>query len=112
MSDDNWNELVPWYEAFDKANNEEKNYIRLLLSNKEKLNEDARIKISTIHAAKGGESENVLLVLDNARKIREAVVKSSKKRDEEHRVWYVGVTRSKRNLYLMRAKIERHGYNL
>ena len=72
MSDDNWNELVPWYEAFDKANNEEKNYIRLLLSNKEKLNEDARIKISTIHAAKGGESENVLLVLDNARKIREA----------------------------------------
>jgi len=112
MSDDNWNELVPWYEAFDKANNEEKNYIRLLLSNKEVLNEDARIKISTIHAAKGGESENVLLVLDNARKIREAVVKSSKKRDEEHRVWYVGVTRSKRNLYLMRAKIERHGYNL
>ena len=44
MSDDNWNELVPWYEAFDKANNEEKNYIRLLLSNKEKLNEDARDK--------------------------------------------------------------------
>ena len=30
MSDDNWNELVPWFEAFDKANNEEKNYIRLL----------------------------------------------------------------------------------
>ena len=107
-----WNELVPWFEAFDKANNEEKNYIRLLLSNKEKLNEEPRIKISTIHAAKGGESENVVLVLDNARKIREAVVRSSKKRDEEHRVWYVGVTRSKKNLYLMRAKIERHGYNL
>ena len=112
MLDNNWNELLPWYEAFDKANNEEKNYIRLLLSNKENLNEEPRIKISTIHAAKGGESENVLLLLDNARKIREAVVKSSKKRDEEHRVWYVGVTRSKRNLYLMRAKIERYGYNL
>jgi len=112
MTNEDWNEIVPWYEAFDKANNEDKNYIRLLLSNKEKLNENPRIKISTIHAAKGGESENVVLVLDNARKIREAVVKSSKKRDEEHRVWYVGVTRSKRNLYLMRAKIERHGYNL
>ena len=51
-------------------------------------------------------------MLDNARKIREGVLKSSKKRDEEHRVWYVGITRSKNNLYLMRAKIERHGYNL
>jgi DNA helicase-2/ATP-dependent DNA helicase PcrA len=112
MSEDNWNELVPWYEAFDKANLEDKNYIRLLLSNKEKLTEDPRIKISTIHAAKGGECDNVILVLDNARKIREGVLKSSKKRDEEHRVWYVGITRSKNNLYLMRAKIERHGYNL
>jgi superfamily I DNA/RNA helicase len=43
---------------------------------------------------------------------KEAVLKSVKKRDEEHRVWYVGVTRSKKNLYLMRAKIERHGYQL
>jgi len=112
MSDDNWNELVPWFEAFDKANLEDKNYIRLLLSNKEKLSESPRVKISTIHAAKGGESDNVLLVLDNARKIRESVLKNVRKRDEEHRVWYVGVTRSRKNLYLMRAKIERYGYNL
>ena len=34
------------------------------------------------------------------------------KRDEEHRVWYVGATRAKNNLYLMRAKKERHGYQL
>ena len=107
-----WSRDIPWFEAFDKANFEDKNYIRLLLSNKEKLNEDPRVKVSTIHAAKGGESENVVLVLDNARKIREAVLKSVRKRDEEHRVWYVGVTRSKKNLYLMRAKIERHGYQL
>jgi DNA helicase-2/ATP-dependent DNA helicase PcrA len=112
MSDDNWNESVPWFEAFDKANLEDKNYIRLLLSNKEKLSESPRVKISTIHAAKGGESDNVLLVLDNARKIRESVLKNVRKRDEEHRVWYVGVTRSRKNLYLMRAKIERYGYNL
>ena len=74
--------------------------------------DDARIKVSTIHAAKGGECENVILVLDNAKKIREAVTKSVIKRDEEHRVWYVGCTRAKRNLYLMRAKIERKGYPL
>ena len=107
-----WVKTHPWFEAFDKAPLEEKLYIRLLLSNKENLNEYPRIKVSTIHAAKGGECENVILVLDNARKIREAVLKSIRKRDEEHRVWYVGITRSKNNLYLMRAKIERHGYNL
>jgi superfamily I DNA/RNA helicase len=31
------------------------------------------LKVSTIHAAKGGECKNVILVLDNAKKIREAV---------------------------------------
>jgi len=83
-----------------------------MLSNGEKLSDEARIKVSTIHAAKGGECENVILVLDNAKKIREATAHSIIKRDEEHRVWYVGCTRAKRNLYLMRAKIERKGYQL
>ena len=103
---------LKWFECFDNASAEDKIYIRLMLSNKEKLNDDARIKVSTIHAAKGGECKNVILVLDNAKKIREATIKSVIKRDEEHRVWYVGCTRAKRNLYLMRAKIERKGYQL
>jgi superfamily I DNA/RNA helicase len=101
-----------WFECFDNAPAEDKIYIRLMLSNKEKLSDNARIKVSTIHAAKGGECTNVILVLDNAKKIREATIKSIIKRDEEHRVWYVGCTRAKRNLYLMRAKIERKGYQL
>jgi superfamily I DNA/RNA helicase len=103
---------LKWYECFDTASADEKIYIRLMLSNGEKLSNEARIKVSTIHAAKGGECENVILVLDNAKKIREATTHSIIKRDEEHRVWYVGCTRAKRNLYLMRAKIERKGYQL
>ncbi len=103
---------LKWFECFDNAPAEDKIYIRLMLSNKEKLSDNARIKVSTIHAAKGGECTNVILVLDNAKKIREATIKSIIKRDEEHRVWYVGCTRAKRNLYLMRAKIERKGYQL
>ena len=103
---------LKWFECFDNAPADDKIYIRLMLSNKERLSDDARIKVSTIHAAKGGECENVILVLDNAKKIREAITKSIIKRDEEHRVWYVGCTRAKRNLYLMRAKIERKGYPL
>ena len=78
MSDNNWNELVPWFEAFDKANLEDKNYIRLLLSNKEKLSEHLELSIYDTRS-KGGESDNVLLVLDNARKIRESVLKNVRK---------------------------------
>ena len=67
---------------------------------------------STIHAAKGGEATNVLLILDNTKKIRDAIDKSEDKHDEEHRVWYVGVTRAKQNLYIMTARQEDKGYDI
>ena len=101
-----------WFECFDKASLEEKNYIRLMLGNKEKLDEEPRVQLSTIHAAKGGECENVILVLDNTNKIRKSTERNIKKKDEEHRVWYVGATRAKQNLYLLRSKIARKGYQL
>ena len=100
-----------WYELFN-ADPEQVLYIRQMLSNKEKLSEGARVKLSTIHSAKGGEADNVLLILDNTEKIREAIEKSPEKADEEHRVWYVGVTRTKQNLYIMAAKEDRLGYDI
>ena len=86
-----------WYEVFE-THPEESLYIRLMRQNGEELSKPARVKLSTMHAAKGGEADNVLLVLDNTKKIREAVDKDQDKRDEEHRVWYVGVTRTKQKL--------------
>ena len=80
--------------------------------NGEELSKASRVKLSTIHAAKGGEAENVLLILDNTKKIRDAVEKDQDKGEEEHRVWYVGVTRTKQNLYIMEAKQERNGYDI
>jgi DNA helicase-2/ATP-dependent DNA helicase PcrA len=83
-----------------------------MLSNEEKLSQEPRIEVSTIHAAKGGECENVIVVLDNAKKIRDSIENNIDKADEEHRVWYVGVTRTKENLYLLKPKKERYGYSL
>ena len=100
-----------WYEVF-KSDPEESLYIREMLRSEEKLNSPARVKLSTIHAAKGGEATNVLLILDNTKKIRDAVEKSQDKYDEEQRVWYVGVTRTKENLYIMTAKQEDKGYDI
>ena len=100
-----------WYEVF-KSDPEECLYIREMLRNKEELSHPARVKLSTIHAAKGGEATNVLIILDNTKKIREAVDKSEDKQDEEHRVWYVGVTRTKQNLYIMTPKREDRSYDI
>ena len=80
--------------------------------NGENLNEPARIWISTIHAAKGGEEDNVILCLDIGDKIKKAMLKSVDKHDEEHRVWYVGITRARNNLYKLKANLKRNEYKL
>ena len=102
---------IPWYDEFT-SDYEECLYIREMLSNREELRKTPRVKLSTIHSAKGGEADNVLLILDNTKTIREALEKSTDKQDEEHRVWYVGVTRTKQNLYIMAAKKEDQGYDI
>jgi len=100
-----------WFDVFT-VDPEECLYIREMLRQREELSKDARVELSTIHSAKGGEATNVLLILDNTKTIREAVEKSIEKEDEEHRVWYVGVTRTLQNLYIMTAKKEAKGYDI
>ena len=100
-----------WFEVFE-TEPEDSLYIRDMLQAGEKLSKEARVKLSTIHAAKGGEADNVLLILDNTKTIREAIEKSPDKEDEENRIWYVGVTRTKQNLYLLAAKKEDKGYDI
>ena len=100
-----------WFNVFT-VDYEECLYIREMLRQEEELSKDARVQLSTIHSAKGGEAENVLLILDNTKTIREAAEKSLEKADEENRVWYVGVTRTLQNLYIMGAKKEAKGYDI
>lgn len=112
MDDLGYSKDIIWYDIFVNADQNECFYIRNLLANGEKLSQEPRIEVSTIHGAKGGECDNVILVLDNSRKIRQSVELSIEKADEEHRVWYVGATRAKENLYLLKPKVERRGYSL
>ena len=91
---------------------EEKQYIKNMLENGEDLDSEARIHVSTIHAAKGGEEDNVILCLDIGAKIKKAIKRSQDKHDEEHRVWYVGTTRARNNLYKLKAKLKRNEYKL
>jgi superfamily I DNA/RNA helicase len=57
-----------------------------------------RIKISTIHGAKGGEADNVLLMTDLAPRTFNEMQANY---DNECRVFYVGVTRTRNDLHLL-----------
>ena len=105
-----WDNTVDWFDAFKEANLDERQYIKNMLDNGEDLDDRARIKVSTIHAAKGGEEDNVILCLDIGDKIKKAIKKSQAKHDEEHRVWYVGGTRARNNLFKLKARIKRNEY--
>ena len=106
------NKNKTWFDAFKLEEDVSKEYLLRLLENKENLKEPARIWLSTIHAIKGGEQDNVILCLDMGKKIIEAIKQSQDKADEEHRVWYVGTTRARNNLYKIKLNTSRKGYQL
>jgi len=74
-----WNREIDWFDAFEEANEKERLYIKNMIDNGENLNEPARIWISTIHAAKGGEEDNVILCLDIGDKIKKSNVEKHRK---------------------------------
>jgi superfamily I DNA/RNA helicase len=112
MGDELFNRTKNWYDVFVAAPEKEKRYIRIMLEKGEDLDIDARIFMSTIHAIKGGEQDNVILALHQGDKIQKSIKRSVDKRDEEHRVWYVGITRARNNLYKLKSKIKRKEYRL
>jgi DNA helicase-2/ATP-dependent DNA helicase PcrA len=86
-----------WMEILKLIPPDEREYIRSCLRNGEKLNEKPKIVISTIHQVKGGEADNVMILTDVGTKSWQNMHK-----DEELRVWYVALTRTKNKLVLVR----------
>ena len=86
----------------------QKDYIKELMTSGEDLSKPARIKLSTIHSVKGEESENVVLFTDLERIIYES---AQVNKDTEHRLFFVGVTRAKENLFIMNQGYE-YQYNI
>ena len=90
-----------WYEAFDQAPEDRVRYIRRMRENGEELNKEPRILLSTIHGAKGGESQNVVLLTDLSRNTQTNYERNP---DDENRLFYVGATRTKEHLHIVRPK--------
>ena len=93
-----------WYDVFTLLSPKEISYIRAMLRRGEKITKEPRIKLSTIHAAKGGEATNVVLLTDITNRVYKNYQQNP---DDENRVFYVGVTRTKENLYLIEPKTTR-----
>ena len=97
------NEMI-WHNAMDKLPEIDRAYIVAMLRRGEKFNKEPRITVSTIHGSKGGEADNVALILDSPKVIRE-----KGDGDSEHRVFYVGATRARKSLHIVESKDE-NGY--
>jgi len=84
-------------------------YIRKMRQNGEKLNQAPRITLSTIHGAKGGECQNVVLLTDLTRR---TYGEYEKRPDDVNRLFYVGATRTKEHLHIVEPKDVYKSYQL
>jgi superfamily I DNA/RNA helicase len=65
------------------------------------VKEDGRVRISTIHGAKGAEADNVVLLGNMSRATRLFMDEAVGGTDAELRVFYTGITRTKNRLWLV-----------
>lgn len=87
-----------WHDALIRMAMDDREYYLSCLRRGEKLTAEPRIRIETIHGAKGAEADKVLLVTELTDRVRRGYELDP---DAEHRVFYVGVTRTLDSLYLV-----------
>jgi hypothetical protein len=96
---------TPWYEMLNlkpRDGNYYVDYIQYLknIIDNGNYKKSKHILLSTIHGAKGLESANTVLNCDWPYKPFKTYKEGDKDRDDEIRVFYVGITRTKYNLFL------------
>lgn len=87
-----------WHDALIKIPLETREYYLACRRRGESLSAPPRVRIETMHGAKGLQAENVLLATDLTWRTRKAYELDP---DSEYRVFYVGLTRASERLFLM-----------
>jgi DNA helicase-2/ATP-dependent DNA helicase PcrA len=91
-------DIAPWYACLHGIGDDLIAYYQRLGANGHGLSATPKCSISTIHAAKGGEADHVVLLSDMAYRSHQEYIKQP---DNERRVAYVGVTRAKEKLTIV-----------
>lgn len=97
----------PWYDVIKFTGNDLV-YLHTAFRNGESMSDSIRFQVNTIHGVKGGEADNVVLMTDMAGVTMGAFERSP---DPEHRVWYVAITRARKNLFILNPTTN-YSYNL
>lgn len=90
-----------WHDALIRIDLDDREYYLACLRRKERLDQEPRVKVETIHGAKGAEADNVLLLTDLTYRTQRGYEMDP---DSELRVFYVGLTRASRGLFLVSPK--------
>ena len=96
-----------WHRALTKIGEDQRDYLIAVLKRGAKIGSRPPIQLSTIHGAKGGEADNVLLLTDLSPKFAKDYAKNA---DDINRLLYVGVTRTKQALHIVLPKNEEKGF--
>jgi hypothetical protein len=98
-----------WHVALAKIGEDKRDYLIALLRRGTRVTGKVNIKLSTIHGAKGGEADNVLLLTDLSTKFAKEYDRNA---DDIHRLFYVGLTRARESLHIVLPKNEQKGFRL
>lgn len=90
-----------WFNALDKLPSEDMSYMLAARRRGERLRATPRVKLSTIHSAKGGEADHVVLMTEMARRTHKEMEANP---EDEMRVWYVATTRTREKLTLVNSQ--------
>jgi DNA helicase-2/ATP-dependent DNA helicase PcrA len=90
-----------WHEALDRIPADEMSYILAARTRGESLRRRPRVRLSTIHGAKGGQAEHVIILTEMARRTWQEMQDNP---EDEARVWYVGVTRARSQLTIVSTR--------
>jgi superfamily I DNA/RNA helicase len=102
--------LPIWHEYFTDIPVSEREYLISCLRAREKLtNVQPRVRIETVHGAKGQQAPNVGFLTDFSERVRRGMMAD---RDAELRVLYVALTRASRNLFLVNPMRKHYGYTI
>ena len=102
----------PWPAALSKLPEAHRVYLSAIENRGQSFEGKPRVILSTIHGAKGGEAQNVILYTDLSYASTREARSSQAGSDDLHRTFYVGITRTKDKLFLVQPRSEKESFRL